>query len=45
MRLQFTRSSAILEFPAHVAGDAPVPHAIARNDSILGGQSPTEVEW
>jgi hypothetical protein len=45
MNLQFTRSSAILVFPAYVAGDALVPRPIARNDSALRAQSSTEVEY
>ena len=36
---------AILAFPAHVAGDAPVPRPIARNDSTLRAQSSTEVKY
>ena len=44
MSLQFTRSSTILAFSAHFAGDAPVPRAIARNDSTLRVHSSTEVE-
>ncbi len=39
MSLQFTRSSTILAFSAHFAGDAPVPRAIARNDSTLRAHS------
>jgi hypothetical protein len=45
MHLQFIRSSTILAFSAQVAGDAPVPHPIARNDSILRARSSTEVEY
>jgi hypothetical protein len=45
MNLQFARSSEILESSSHVAGDAPVSHPTARNDSNLRARSSTEVEY